>query len=112
MDLELKDRRGINSAVATFSRIWPYLTIAALLVLLAITNLNKPTAQPSHSKNIVRNTLLVRFAVDEACQPSPKIRTHDLRTPLLQCEIGQCLVCILADLLKVVVTQQRTQAVM
>ena len=61
MDLELKDRRGINSAISSFSRIWPYITIVALLILLAVTNLNKPASQPSHGKNIVRNTLLVRL---------------------------------------------------
>ena len=59
MDLELKDRRGLNTAIASFSRIWPYVTIIALLILLAVTNLNRPTVQPVHSKNIVRNTLLV-----------------------------------------------------
>lgn len=65
MDIEHKDRRAVASALQTFSRVWPYLTIVTLLVLLAITNYNKPagsTVSSSSSNHIVRNTLLVRLA--------------------------------------------------
>ena len=63
MDIEHKDRRAVASAMQTFTRIWPYLTIVTLLVLLAITNYNKPmgSSVAGTSNHIVRNTLMVSF---------------------------------------------------
>ena len=60
MDLELKDRRAVNSIIATFARVWPYIAIVALLGLHAV-NYSKPPSSTSGNA-VVRNTFMVSLS--------------------------------------------------
>ena len=65
MDIELNHRRTINAVITTFSRVWPYIAIAALLGLHAV---NYSAPQTHKTTTHAKRRALVRQMLGAICR--------------------------------------------